>query len=386
LEIAGDSDAEVAQAAKAAIVGLDDANVDAEIRNRLAQAEARPLVALIEVAGLRRIEATELLTTKLNHPDPAVRGAAVSALGATVGPKNLGILISQATGAKDAADQEVAGRALRAACLRMPDREACAAQLAAAMPGAPLAIQATIVEILGAMGGAKALETIDVAMRSNEPRLQDAGSRVLGEWMSVDAAPVLLNLLKNAAEDKYRLRALRGYIRLARQFAMPDGQRAEMCQVALNAASRPEEQKLVLAVLERYPSLDALKVAAKATEIPALRGEAKRVALAIAEKLGDQGAKARDVLAASGLEPVQVEIVKAEYGAGSSQIDVTQSLQKWVDKLPLIMLPSPTYNDSFGADPAPGEAKTLKVQYRINGKSGDASFAENALIVLPMPK
>jgi hypothetical protein len=28
----------------------------------------------------------------------------------------------------------------------------------------------------------------------------------------------------------------------------------------------------------------------------------------------------------------------------------------------------------------------LKVQYRINGKPGEASFAENAVIMLPMPK
>ena len=40
--------------------------------------------------------------------------------------------------------------------------------------------------------------------------------------MDVDVAPVLLDLAKNAAEDKYKIRALRGYIRLVRQFDMPD--------------------------------------------------------------------------------------------------------------------------------------------------------------------
>jgi hypothetical protein len=54
--------------------------------------------------------------------------------------------------------------------------------------------------------------------------------------------------------------------------------------------------------------------------------------------------------------------------------------------MPLITLPSPTYSASFGGDPAPGTAKQLKVQYRINGKAGEASFAENSVIVLPMPK
>ena len=82
---------------------------------------------------------------------------------------------------------------------------------------------------------------------------------------------------------------------------------------------------------------------------------------------------------------MKVDIIKAEYGSGASQKDVTASLQKCVDSLPLIVLPSPKYNESFG-DPAPGTVKILKVQYQINGKAGDVSFPENALIMLPMPK
>ena len=54
--------------------------------------------------------------------------------------------------------------------------------------------------------------------------------------------------------------------------------------------------------------------------------------------------------------------------------------------MPLITLPENTYNKSFGGDPAPGSTKQLKVQYKINGKPGEATFAEGALIVLPTPK
>ena len=48
---------------------------------------------------------------------------------------------------------------------------------------------------------------------------------------------MLLDLAKSAADEKYKIRALRGYIRLVRQFAMPDEQRAEMCRIAM--ADRP---------------------------------------------------------------------------------------------------------------------------------------------------
>lgn len=386
LEVAAETDAEVATAAKAAIVGLSDQQVDAEITSRLDAADGALLVALLELVGQRRITATPLVTKKLQHADAAVRSAALTALGATVAQADLGVLVSQANGPKDPADEPVAQRALRAACLRMPDREACAAELAAAMSQSTAATKVNLLETLGAMGGAKALETIDLAMKSGDASLQDAGSRVLGEWLSVDAAPVLLNLSKIGVDDKYKVRALRGYIRLARQYAMPDPQRAEMCQTAIAASSRAEEQKLALAVLERYPSPDTLKVAVKTRQIAALADEAKRVALAICEKLGDSAAKAREVLAESSAEPVQVEIVKAEYGADAAKQDVTEALRKCVDNSPLVCLPSASYNDSFGGDPASGAAKTLTIEYRLNGKLGSVSLAENALIALPMPK
>jgi hypothetical protein len=78
--------------------------------------------------------------------------------------------------------------------------------------------------------------------------------------------------------------------------------------------------------------------------------------------------------------------VIALIGAGSTQRDVTSILQKHARDLQLISLPAATYNEAFGGDPAAGTAKQLKVQYHINGKPGEATFAENALIILPMPK
>lgn len=386
LEVAGDADAELSEAAKQAITALSDQKADSEITSQLAAADGKPLIVLIDLVGRRRIAATDLLTKRLDHADQAIRGAALTALGATISPKELGVLLSQAIKPKNAADAQAARSALRAACLRMPDRDACAAELAAAMSQASVATQSRLLEILGAMGGAKALETIHVAMKSNVGELQDAGSRVLGEWLNVDAAPVLLELAKSASDDKYRVRALRGYLRLARQFATSDEQRAEMCQNAIAAAGRTDEQKLALSILERHPCRDALNVAAKATQSPELKQEASRVTLAIAEKLGGDGAKLRELLDRASLEPVKLDIVKAEYGSGASKKDVTEMLQKCVGDLPLIVLPSKTYNDSFGGDPAPGTEKILKVHYQINGKAGDVTFPENALIAIPMPK
>ena len=385
LELATAADAELAQAAIAALGTLPGEKVNAEIAARLPQADGKSLSVLIETVGQRRIPATAALVKSLANADPAIRSAALKALGETIGPKELSVLIGEVLAPKNPDDAKVAGRALQAACVRMADREACAAELAAAIPRAALPAKKDLLTVLGAMGGPKALATIAATMNGGDEELQDAGSRLLGEWMTADAAPVLLEQAKTASGDKYQVRAMRAYIRIARQFAMPDKQRSEMCQRALEAAGRADEQKLILAVLERYPTIDNLKIAIKATEVPGLKEDAGRTALVVAQKMKGDPAEAKELLAKIGLEPLKVEIVKAEYGAGATQRDVTAALQKQARGLTVITLTAP-YNDVFGGDPIPGTAKQLKVQYRINGKAGEATFAENAVIELPNPK
>ena len=49
------------------------------------------------------------------------------------------------------------------------------------------------------------------------------------------------------------------------------------------------------------------------------------------------------------------------------------------------MLADPSYNKSFGGDPAPGQRKQLTVKYSIDGKIGEATFNEDAAIQLPTP-
>jgi hypothetical protein len=167
---------------------------------------------------------------------------------------------------------------------------------------------------------------------------------------------------------------------------MPEPSRVAMCQQAFNACGRPAEQKLVLDVLKLYPSGEAIQVAIKAMQIPGLKDEAAQATLVIAQQLGNTDLDVKELLAEAGFEKVKLEIDKAEYGAGSTQKDVTAIVQKQAGDLPLITLPAAGYNASFGGDPLPGIAKQLKIKYRINGKAGEATFAENALIILPAPK
>jgi hypothetical protein len=301
LEIAVEPEAEVAQAAKAALVSLPDEKADQEIAARLATAQGKTYPVLIELAGERRIAAVPALVKALDHSDKSVRQVALAALGNTAAAKDLSVLISQVMAPRHAEDAAAAQQALKTAAVRMPDREACAAELAAALQGAPTETKTVLLETLAAVGGTKALAAVGGAAKSRDPQLQDVGSRLLGEWMTIDAAPVLLDLAKGGPGENYQYqgRALRGYIRIARQFTMPDAQRVEMCRNAMAASRQPAEQKLVLEVLKRYPSIEMLRLAAQAAQTPELKEDAAAAAAAIAQKL-PKTSEVRELLSRAG--------------------------------------------------------------------------------------
>jgi len=287
LEVAVDP--HLTAAVRSALAAAADPAIDAEIRRRLAGADAVLLPTLVGLVGDRRIEALAEVVPLLDHDDAAVRLAALGSLGATVDLANLDVLIRTVgrppSGRAVAGEREAAVKALTAASVRMEDREACAAKLAAAAAAAAGPERLVLFDTLGEVGGTRALEALAAAAVSRDEAEQDAATRLLGKWMTADAAPVLLGLSQPDAPPKYRTRALRGYLRIARQFVLPDADRAAMCRRALAAATDEVDRKAVLEILKRYPSAAALEVAREAAKVAGLEAEAAAVAREIEQKL-----------------------------------------------------------------------------------------------------
>ena len=276
-------------------------------------------------------------------------------------------------------------RRVRDVCLRATDREAAATQLAAALPKAAEPVQARILKTLADVGGETSLGAVAAAARSDSESLRDAAFQVLGQWKSVDAAPVLIDLQTSGSDERLKSRAIRAYIRIARQFDMSAEHRAEMCRTVLEAAARDADKRLVLEVILRYPSDEMRAIAQEASKIPALRDEAMLVLMGM-DSQGIDRAELGKALAQAGHQPVQLEIVKADFGAGQQVKDVTATLRQYAKNYRIIFLPNGSYNETFGGDPAPGTPKQLKIKYRIDGKDGEVSLNENAPVVLPLPK
>ncbi len=285
LVAAADDDSGIADTARSAVAALEGDAVNKEIAKRLAGADVKVLPALLELVGRRRIEAVEAVLPLVNHGDEEVRTAALVALGPTVDLGNLDILVVAATAPKSDPEAAVAKTALQEASVRMADRDGCVSKLFAALDKAPAETKVMLLDTIGAVGGAKAVAMMATAARSGDEALEDAATRLLGKWMTADAAPVLLELATAEPGGKFKTRALKGYVRIARQFVMPDADRAAMCRKALAAATAEADRKAVLEILERYPSTATLAVAEEAEKVPGLEADAKKAATAIRGKL-----------------------------------------------------------------------------------------------------
>lgn len=281
LEIAAGAGPAVLSAVRQAVATMPADGVNEVIVARLAGSDAGSLPLVIGLIGDRRITtAAGAVLPFVEHADPAVRTAAMAALGSVIELKDLGVLVAKTADPRDDIEGAAAAAALKEAAVRMADRDACAARIAEAVGTAgPRA--GVLVETLADVGGGRALASVAAAAGSGDAALQDAATRVLGKWMTADAAPVLLDLATTDKAGPYRGRAMKGYLRIARQFALPEAERAEMCRRALAAAQDPAERKAVIEILVRYPHAATLAVAQAAVDMPDTAEEARAAVTAI---------------------------------------------------------------------------------------------------------
>jgi len=275
----------LAETAVESISQIRDMDADAVLCEALEAAKGADRVLVLAAIGRRAVTAAlPQVLAELKQADAKLRVAAIQALGMIVDYENLDALLDVATGSTSAEEVDAALQALITACSRMEERDRTAEKLTAAIRRAPLTLRPRLAELFGTVPGPKALEALrDLGLKGDDS-VQDAVTRVLGEWMSADAGPVLLDLAKNGGA-RYRVRALRGYIRIARQLEVPIEDRIAMCREALSVASRAEEKRLVLEVLVRYPTVEGLELAASLVVDPEMKKDAGTAAVAIADKL-----------------------------------------------------------------------------------------------------
>ncbi len=154
-----------------------------------------------------------------------------------------------------------------------------------ALGGARGEAKLALLRTLRTAAGPKALQTVQSAASDNDAQVKDTALRVLCEWPTTDALPLVAELVKSPPSKTIKVLALRGFVRLVPQQDAPDAQKLASLQDAMAQAERNEEKRLVLSALGNVPSSGSLAVVTAHFEDPVLKEEACLAAVAIAEKI-----------------------------------------------------------------------------------------------------
>jgi len=255
---AGDQAPE-ADAARSSLNLLKGEGVDAAILAELKKADAKGRAELIKTLAARRAESAvpELLKCAEDE-DEGVRREAFTAIGKLATEKTFPPLVALLVKAKGDAALQAAERAVLTVARDLKDEAARTAALADALPNATPAGKSALLRILGKFGGEKALAAVRAALADNDATVQDAAIRTLVEWPDATPADDLFKLVREAKDEKYRVLALRGYVRmLALPSEQPIGEVLKRFDETLRLATRPDDKKLILASMAelRHPSV-----------------------------------------------------------------------------------------------------------------------------------
>jgi HEAT repeat protein len=291
VDLATGGEADVAQAAASTLANLPGKDVDGAVQAMLDKPDPKARRVAIDVLGQRRVAAAaQALLVAASDADESIRLAAAKALGETAAAADLPGLVALAVKTKAAREVAAVEAALASACARMPDRDACAQAVAAALGTADVQAKAVLLRTMGRVGGTKALEAVRAAVKDAAAEVRETAIRVLAEWSDTAATADLAALARSSESRTHKILALRGYIRLIGLSSQPADQKLALCKDALGLADRDEEKKLVLGALGGVPSAEALAIVVPFLDNPATKDEAAAAAVAIGEKTAGSNA------------------------------------------------------------------------------------------------
>jgi type 1 glutamine amidotransferase/HEAT repeat protein len=274
------------QAARNSLYRLRGPKVDEKILAGIAEAETKLKVELIRAAGERKITAAveQLLKTAWDR-EAEVRLESIKVLKTVADEKDLPALVSLVVYAKTEADRTEAENTVAAVARKTEDKQRRADTVLNVMASTKeVPARCSLISVLGKIGSDSALPALRQALKDEDPTVRYAAIRVLSEWSNAEPMNDLLGVAREADEDRNRVLALRGYIRMIGMDAQrPADDTVAMYRQAMNLSSNPSERKSVLSGLANLKCFSALEMAGGYLEDSELQAEAEAAVVRIAE-------------------------------------------------------------------------------------------------------
>lgn len=247
----------------------------------------------------RQTEALSAFRQAAADNDGQVRRAAYRALGNLGTAEDLALLANFLLAKQDAGEQDAIAQAMAAIGGRLPDQASRTAPVLAAFEKADAQAKVSLLSVLGALGGNRALQTVRDALTSGGD-VRKAAVRALADWRDPAPMPDLLTIARDEKDKATQILALRGYLKMVGVAGGGAEQKLQAYREAMTLATRPDEKKLVLNGLADVSHADSLKAVEPFLEDAALQREA----LIAYEKIAESLARREPALAREALQKV----------------------------------------------------------------------------------
>lgn len=266
-------------AAREALARMKGLDVDASVLEHLGKASDDAVRSeLVRAAGARRMGgAKPALMALVASGAPGVKARAAAALRTMAGQADIPALLDLLGGLEDETAREAMQDTVAAAARTNP-RELSRAGEVKARLGAEKdpKKKADLLRVLGKIGDDSALPLVRAARGDAAETVVDAAVRALADWPTPAARDDVFDVARTAFVLNHRVLAMRAYIRMVglEPYRSPEGAAADLLRV-LALSPRPEEKKLVLGLLGRFPCVTSLKAAESLLADPTVAAEAK---------------------------------------------------------------------------------------------------------------
>ncbi len=287
LKAATSDDREVSAAAFAALTRFPGNDVNSELLARLAQADGKTRPVLIKLAAKRRIDnGLPAIATAVGDPDPAVRAAAIQAIGVLGDERQIPALVQLLQHTQEATERTDVQTALTDISTRRGSR--CVPHLLPLAHDQASGLRLISLPVLASAGGSDALNAVNSAVQDNDEAVRDEAVRILSTWPNnwpEDTAVLepLRALAGDPQKPSYQALALRGYLHfLDGDKQLKDTDKARKIKDVIPLIQRPEEQQLAVALARELRGADAVELLCVFAEQPALANDACAAILKLA--------------------------------------------------------------------------------------------------------
>jgi HEAT repeat protein len=357
-------------AAHSALLNLHRGEVTRALLDAFATAAPAVKTELIRALGDRGdASAAPRLLEMARSQDDAMRASSLQALALLAGPAQLADLVQLVVqGGSDDARSEAAD-ALSSACQRLASRGGHdeVEALVKAVQSGPLEARLALLTVCSGLAEAPVREVLRASLADPEPRVREAALRALCDTRDGELLPDLLKLAVGASEEKMRLLAVRGCVRLATQeegVKLSNEQKLAALKTILDTPLEAAEKRLVLSGLGAVADRQALSLAIKMLDDPAVKAEAAQAVIQIAGSL----AESHPEEAGEGLK--KALSVVTDPATKASALEVQKTIWKTSGFITAWQMAGPyeqqgkNYSDLFDIPFAPESAEAASVQWK----------------------